>query len=86
MTKRLVRRALISVPIALAFLAVAPASPASADVCAQVGVSTDGNRPAPIGPCDPFQPWPFPVTRCDGGTLTWGNIVVTHDVCAPTPL
>jgi hypothetical protein len=86
MNKRLVRRALISVPIALAFLALAPASPASADVCAQVGVATDGTRPDPSGPCDPFQPWPFPVTRCNHGATGAGAIVVSHNVCAPTPL
>jgi hypothetical protein len=85
MTKRLVRRTLISVPIALAFLAVAPASPASAKVCAQVGVTVDGSEPTPSGPCDEIQPWGFPVYRCVSGGERWGPIAEADNFCAPTP-
>jgi hypothetical protein len=80
---RLVRRALISVPIAIAFLAIAPASPASADVCAQVGISTDGSTPTPIGPCTTYQPPLFNAVLCNTARLDVDQIVVTRAVCVP---
>lgn len=79
----LLRRAWICLPLALGMTAVAlPQSPASAELCAQVGVSTDGTDPTPVGPCEPSIS-PFGVSQCTGGTLSWENLRVTDRVCVP---
>lgn len=57
MQKRLLRRALIAGAAAAVLTGLSSSTPASADVCARYGVSTDGSEPAmQTVYCDPFNP------------------------------
>lgn len=84
MRLRLLRRALLCGALALVGLVVAPAPPASAEVCVQAGASVEGSDPGYQGFCDPIQPWPFFGVRCVEHETDWGNVRVKERVCVPT--
>ena len=60
---------------------VAP-KPAAANVCTQVGVTTDGSTPQPIGPCvTVFPEW----TKCFTHSGNTAGVRDYERVCVPLP-
>ncbi len=84
MRLRLLRRALICGAITFLGLLAVPATPASADVCVQAGVGTDGSDPPYQGFSDPIQPWPFTAIRCVEHQTWVGPYTAKLNVCVPT--